>query len=140
VVRCSRGPGLLVTLELAEARDLFDRRRRAWLAGDVDGYLDCWVDDLVLETPGRTVRGRAAYEATVRSSLQWARPRSFELHHLGVDGDVVLADWTITVERRADGHAVTWRGMSACELRRGRIVWWREYYEDPAGLARAARG
>ena len=127
-------------LELARARDLFDRRRRAWLAEDVGAYLDCWVDDLVLETPGRTVRGRAAYEATVRSSLTWARPRSFEVHHLGVDGDVILADWTITVERRTDGQAVAWRGMSACGLRDGRIAWWREFYEDPAALARAARG
>ncbi len=127
-------------LELGEAQDLFDRRRRAWLAEDVDAYLDCWVDDLVLETPGRTVRGRAAYEATVRSSLTWAKPSSFEVHHLAVDGDRILADWTITVERRTDGRAVTWRGMSVCELRDGRIVWWREYYEDPAALVRAARG
>jgi len=129
-----------MTLTGPEARALFDRRRRAWLAEDVGAYLDCWVDDLVLETPGREVRGRGDYEAMVRQSLSWAKPRAFEVHHLGVDGDVMLADWTITVERRADGQAVRWRGMSACELRDGRIVWWREYYEDPVGLARAARG
>jgi limonene-1,2-epoxide hydrolase len=128
-----------VTLTRDDAAALFDRRRRAWLAEDVTGYLDCWVDDLVLETPGRVVRGRADYETMVRGSLGWAKPRSFEVHHLAADGDVVLADWTITVERRADGEPVTWRGMSACELRDGRIVWWREYYQDPAGLARAAR-
>jgi uncharacterized protein (TIGR02246 family) len=129
-----------MTLSDADARRLFDRRRRAWLDEDVDGYLDCWVEDLVLETPGREVRGRAAYEAMVRSSLSWAKPRTFGVHHLAVDGDVVLADWTITVERRADGEPVSWRGMSACELAGGRIVWWREYYQDPAALVRAARG
>jgi limonene-1,2-epoxide hydrolase len=129
-----------VTLTNADARAVFDRRRQSWLAEDVDGYLDCWVDDLVLETPGRVVRGRADYEAMVRQSLSWAKPRSFEVHHLAADGDVMLADWTITVERRADSQLVSWRGMSAARLREGRIVWWREYYEDPAGLARAARG
>lgn len=122
-----------------DARALFDRRRQAWLAADVDAYLDCWVDDLVLETPGRVVRGRAEYERMVQGSFGWAAPRAFVVHHLGVDGDVVLADWTITVERRADGQTVTWRGMSACELRDGRIVWWREYYQDPVALAGAAR-
>ncbi|HEV3450870.1 MAG TPA: nuclear transport factor 2 family protein [Acidimicrobiia bacterium] len=127
-------------LSAEDARAVFDRRREAWLAEDVAAYLDCWVDDLVLETPGRVVRGRADYETMVRGSLRWARPRAFKVHHLAADGDVVLADWTITVERRADGQAVTWRGMSACELRDGRIVWWREYYQDPAALARAARG
>ena len=84
--------------------------------------------------------GRAAYEEVVRRSFAWARPRRFEFHHLAVDGDVVFADWTIAVERRDGGQTVEWRGMSVAELRDGRIVWWREYYEDPVALARAARG
>jgi hypothetical protein len=29
--------------------------------------------------------------------------------------------------------------MSACELRDGLIVWWREYYEDPVGLREQRR-
>lgn len=130
-----------MTHSIDEARAVFERRRAAWLAEDVDGYLDCWVDDLVLETPGREpVRGRVAYMEMVRQSFSWAKPRAFEFHHLAVDGDVVFADWTISVERRADGGVVEWRGMSVAELRDGRIVWWREYYDDPTALARAARG
>ena len=62
---------------------------------------------------------------------------AFDFHHLAVDGDVVLADWTITVARRRDDTVVKWRGMSACQLRDGQIVWWREYYEDPVGLRAA---
>ena len=128
-----------MTLTHDDAQALFDRRRTAWLTGDVEAYLDCWIDDLVLETPGQVIRGRRDYEQMERGSLGWAAPRSFVVHHLAVDGDVVLADWTITVERRDDRQPVTWRGMSACELRDGRIVWWREYYQDPAALGRAAR-
>jgi limonene-1,2-epoxide hydrolase len=129
-----------MSVAVEDARAVFDRRRAAWLAEDVDGYLDCWVDDLVLETPGRPpVHGRGEYETMVRQSFAWAKPREFEFHHLAVDGDVVLADWTISVERRHDGGVVEWRGMSAAELRAGRIVWWREYYEDPQALAKAAR-
>jgi ketosteroid isomerase-like protein len=124
-----------------QARDVFERRRAAWLGEDVAGYLGCWVDDLVFETPGRPpVEGRDAYEAMVRQSFAWAKPRAFVFHHLAVEGDVVLADWTISVERRHDGGTVEWGGMSVAELREGKIVWWREYYDDPAALARAARG
>jgi ketosteroid isomerase-like protein len=130
-----------LTLSLDDAKAVFDRRRAAWLAEDVDAYLDCWVDDLVLETPGREpVRGRAEYHEMVTRSFSWAKPRAFDFHHLAVEGDIVHADWTISVERRGDGGVVEWRGMSVAELRDGRIVWWREYYEDPAALARAARG
>src|SRR6202011_1970763 len=100
-------------LTLDDARTLFDRRRHAWLAADVVSYLDCWVDDLVLETPGRVIRGRADYEEMVRGSFGWAAPQSFVVHHLAVDGDVILADWTITVNRRQGDEPVTWRGMSA---------------------------
>jgi ketosteroid isomerase-like protein len=128
-----------LALSIDEARAVFERRRAAWLAEDLSGYLDCWDDDLVLEMPGRSVGGRAAYEELVRRSFAWARPRAFEIHHLGVDGDVALADWTISVTRRKDGAVVQWSGMSAAQLRGGRIVWWRECYADPAALARAAR-
>jgi ketosteroid isomerase-like protein len=126
-----------MTLTLREATALFGRRRDAWLAEDVQAYLDCWVDDLVLEVPGRRIVGRDAYEDMVRRSFAWARPLRFEFHHLAVADDVVHAHWTIAVERRADAAEVEWRGMSVAQLRDGRIVWWREFYEDPAALARA---
>jgi ketosteroid isomerase-like protein len=129
-----------LALSTEDARVVFERRRAAWLAEDVLGYLDCWEDDLVIEMPGRSIRGRAAYEQLVRQAFAWARPRAFDIHHLAVDGDVALADWTISVERRRDGVTVAWRGMSVAQLREGRIVWWREYYKDPQELARAARG
>jgi ketosteroid isomerase-like protein len=129
-----------LALSIEEARAVFERRRNAWLAEDVTGYLDCWEDGLVIEMPGRSIRGRAAYEQLVRQSLAWGRPRALEIHNLAVDGEVALADWTISVNRRRDGAVVEWRGMSAALLRNGRIVWWREYYEDPKALADAVRG
>lgn len=122
------------------ARAVFERRRAAWLAEDLDAYLACFADDVVLDVPGRTVRGRAEYEPMARGSFAWARPLSFDFHHLAADGDLVLADWTIAVERRSDETRIEWRGMSVCELRDDVIAWWREYYEDPGALAKAARG
>lgn len=126
--------------DVDRARAVFERRRAAWLAEDLDAYLACFADDVVLDVPGRTVRGRAEYEPMARGSFAWARPVSFEFHHLAADGDLVFADWTIAVERRSDATRIEWRGMSVCELRDGVIAWWREYYEDPGALAKAARG
>jgi hypothetical protein len=75
-----------------------------------------------------------------RMSYQWAKPVSFDFHHLAVgDDDVVMCDWTITVQRREDGGEVTWRGMNVCQLQDGVIKWWREYYQDPEALKNAAR-
>jgi uncharacterized protein (TIGR02246 family) len=127
-----------MTISLDEARAVFDKRRAAWLAEDLDAYLDCFADDVVLETPRRTVRGRSEYGAMTRRSFEWAKPKSFVFHHVAVAADnVVMCDWTITVERRRDGGEVTWQGMNVCELGDGRIRWWREYYKDPDALAQA---
>ena len=124
-----------LTVEAAQA--LFDRRRAARLAADVDGYLACFADDLEITVPGREdpIRGIEAYGRLVRRSFAWARPRSFEFHHLAVGrDDVVLAEWSISTERLDGGGVSAWRGMSACALSDERIAWWREYW-DPATLA-----
>jgi uncharacterized protein (TIGR02246 family) len=121
------------SLTIDEARRIFDRRVQAWLAEDADGYLDCWHDDLELCIPGRAepIRGRDEYRAMVDRSFLWAAPQRFVVHHLAVDGAVVLAEWTIAATRRADGVEVEWDGMSACLIEAGRIRWWREHHRRP---------
>lgn len=117
---------------LDSAREMFERRVAAWLAADVDAYMDCWHDDMELTLPGgRVISGRDAYRALVEASFGWAAPVSFDVHHLAVDGACVLADWTIRARRRDDGALVEWHGLSVCELRDGRITWWREHHLAP---------
>ena len=96
-----------------------------WIAGSTTWRSTCRAARSQARTPTGSCR---------RARSAWARPIAFEFHHLAVDGDVVLADWTITVHGEHDGVEVKWRGMSVCQLRDGQIVWWREYYEDPATL------
>jgi limonene-1,2-epoxide hydrolase len=121
-----------VTVSLADARAVFDRRVQAWLAADVDAYLACWHDDMQLTLPGgRVIDGAAAYRTMVEQSFAWAAPVSFDIHALAIDGDCVLADWTICARRRADDVVVEWQGLSICELRDGRIAWWREHHLAP---------
>ncbi len=119
-----------------EAVAVFERRRRAWLAEDVDGYLALWADDMRFQSPvhREPLRGRAAFADLIRQSAAFSRPVAFDFHHLAVHGALVLAEWTITIERRADTRQIRWDGMSVAELRDGLIVWWREYW-NPGDLA-----
>ncbi len=120
---------------LAEAHAFFDRRLRAWVDEDVDAYLACWAPDMVFSSPVHTeLRGRDAYAELIRRSAAATRPLRFEIRHLAANGDVVLAEWTMAIERRADGKQLTWDGASACEIRDGAITWWREYW-NPAAFA-----
>jgi limonene-1,2-epoxide hydrolase len=121
-----------VTLSVEEARAVFARRVAAWLAADVDAYVDCWHADMRLTLPGgRVVEGIDAYRRLVEQSFAWAAPVSFDVHALAVDGSCVLSDWTIRARRADDDMLVEWRGLSICELRDGRITWWREHHLAP---------
>jgi hypothetical protein len=119
--------------DIHEARAVFDRRVAAWLAEDIDAYVACWHDDMRIEMPSGVVEGAVKYRKLVTASFGWAAPVSFSVHHLAVDDatGAVLADWTIRARRRADGVLVEWRGLSVCELRDGRIAWWREHHLAP---------
>ena len=66
---------------------MFDRRVTAWLAADVDAYMDCWHEDMQLTLPGgRVVSGVDAYRRMVEQSFAWAdtrllrRPRARDNH------------------------------------------------------------
>lgn len=118
-------------MNAATAREVFARRVAAWLAEDVDAYMDCWHDDMVITLPSGVVEGRARYRRLVEQGFRWAAPVAFDVHHLAVDGDAVLSDWTIRARRRDDGVVVEWRGLSVCELRDGLITWWREHHLAP---------
>ena len=123
-------------LTLDEAVALFERRRQAWLAEDLDAYLALWDPETTFASPvhPEPLRGRAAFAALVRNSLAVARPVRFEIAHVAVTGSAVLAEWAIAIERRSDGRQIAWRGMSTCEIRDGLITSWREYW-DPRDLA-----
>ena len=127
------GPAMLTR---DDAVHLFERRRLAWLAEDLDAYLACWDEDMTFASPvhPQPLRGRAAYAALVRGSAGAVRPVAFDVHHLAVAGDTVLAEWSITVEHRASGRTVGWDGMSVADYRDGEITRWREYW-NPAELA-----
>ena len=39
---------------------VFMRRVDAWLAADVDAYIDCWPDDMRIEMPTGSIAGKAS--------------------------------------------------------------------------------
>src|SRR6266478_355176 len=122
-----------------EATQLFEQRRDAWLREDLDSYLALWADDMTFQSPvhAEPLRGRDAFAGLVRQSLEFSRPLRFDFAHIAVAGSVILAEWTIAIERRDTRSVIEWRGMSACEVRDGKIRWWREYW-NPADLVPVA--
>lgn len=125
----------------AEAAALFDRRRLAWLRGDLECYLACWAEDMSFASPlhDPPLVGRDAYADLVRRSTARVQPLAFDVRHLAVHEAFVLAEWSIRVADRRTGLEAAWDGMSRARYRGGRIVEWREYWNPadlrPAGAA-----
>jgi limonene-1,2-epoxide hydrolase len=112
-----------------QAVALFEQRRRAWLAEDVDAYMALWAEDMRFQSPVHAEPlDREAFVALVRRAFAASRPLHFEITQLAVAGDAVLAEWRIVVERRVGGRRVEWWGMSVAEMRAGLIHRWREYW------------
>jgi uncharacterized protein (TIGR02246 family) len=122
-------------LSREQAVELFERRRTAWLAEDAEAYLALWAEDMTLEIPGRDapIQGKTQYARLIEASMRRMQPVAWSFHSLAVDGDQVLAEWTIESEVRDEGRRVEWRGMSICRIREGLICEWREYW-DPTRL------
>jgi uncharacterized protein (TIGR02246 family) len=118
-----------------EAAELFDRRRAAWLCEDIDAYLAMWAEDMTFQSPMHQppLRGRENFARLVRQSMAIMRPVAFDVRHLAVRGDTILAEWRIAAEHRESGERIEWDGMSVADVDGGRIVRWREYW-NPADL------
>jgi ketosteroid isomerase-like protein len=115
---------------IEEAIDLFERRRKAWLAEDLDAYLALWADDVTFKSPmhDEPLQGKPAYEEMIRQSANFVKPLGFDMLSIAVNGDLVLAEWKITLEWRLQGATVSYTGMSRSTIRDGFITEWREYW------------
>jgi len=113
-----------------EAVDLFEQRRKAWLAEDLDAYLALWDDEMTFQSPvhDEPLVGKPAYEELVRRSANFVKPLAFDVVSLAVNGELVLAEWKITIEWRMQDTKVSYSGMSRARIRNGLITEWREYW------------
>ena len=96
------------------------RRRDAWLREDMDAYLACWAEDMTFASPvhPEPIRGREAYAASSARRRTAVRPLRFDIGHLAVRGDVVLAEWEIEAEHRASGRPAALAGHERRRLPR----------------------
>jgi limonene-1,2-epoxide hydrolase len=71
--------------------------------------------------------GREASMASITGFIDMAESLEFEIHHLAAEGDTVLTERTDTMT--INGVAAPIAVMGAFEVRDGRIVAWRDYFD-----------
>lgn len=114
-----------------EALALVGRQARAWEAGDLDAIAADFAPDGVLASPGGAWRGPDEIRTAAESFFSAAESVTVDVTRVLVDGDFGAVEWTWT-ERRA-GETYVAEDAIVFELRDGRIILWREYF-DPSEL------
>ena len=95
---------------------------------DIDRALSYVAPDIVYQNvPLPPTRGLAAFERQLRALSRFATGFQAEIHHIAANGPIVLTERTDVLEAGA------WRApfwvCGTVEVRDGRIVLWRDYFD-----------
>ena len=71
--------------------------------------------------------GKDASMASIKGFLDMSESLAFEIHHLAAEGDTVLTERTDTMT--VNGITAPIAVMGSFEVRDGRIVAWRDYFD-----------
>lgn len=106
---------------------------------DVEGALAWCADDVVYQNvPLPPARGRRAVEKQLRAMAKVGTGFEVEMRNIAANGPVVLTE-RVDVLRRG-GFAMDFWVCGTFEVRDGRIVLWRDYFDWPTFLAAGVRG
>src|SRR5215203_713042 len=115
---------------LAAIRSLVDRQARAWERNDFDLAAPDWLPDGVMTSPG------GEFPADVLRATMANFHRSYGDLKVTItnvfaspDGSKVAIEWLWDVMRKSDGARSLTADAIIVDLRDGKIVSWREYFD-----------
>lgn len=129
-------------LDLETARDLLERRDHAFMARDLDAYLELWRDDGRIEGPEHMMVGREELRRSLERAWQTWQPLHMTAVSVGVSGWILHHEFVSVWERRGEQLRRLVTGVGVAEIDpNGRFVWLREYLDPtnalrPSALAR----
>ncbi|MBB5967760.1 nuclear transport factor 2 family protein [Planomonospora venezuelensis] len=127
-------------------REVFDRMRERWTAGETVFDDDSLTEDVILEmpfaAPGRPgrIEGRAAVLAFVRAGHDGLPFRFDDCRALAVhdttDPGTIVVEYELAATLTATGVSAAAPFVGVLTVRKGRIARWREY-QNPLAVASA---
>lgn len=106
---------------------------------DVDGAVALCADDVVYQNvPLPPARGRRAVEKQLRAMAKAGTGFDVEMRNIAANGPIVLTE-RVDILRRGSFAMEFWV-CGTFEVRGGKIVLWRDYFNWPTFLASGVRG
>ncbi len=109
-----------------EVRALVERQARAW---ERAGSRRRFCPDGVLISPGGRWQGHEALRRAAESFFAASGDVAVQVTRVLCNGDQGTAEWSWSETSRADGRRHVAQDAVVFELRDGKIVYWREYFD-----------
>jgi uncharacterized protein (TIGR02246 family) len=115
-----------------QIRALVERQARAWEQADAEAIVADFASDALFISPGGRLQSHDALRAAAESFFAATNGVEVTITRLLVDGNQGAVEWTWRETSRADGSSRTAEDSIIFEVRDGKLIYWREYF-DTAG-------
>ncbi|MCB0061080.1 MAG: nuclear transport factor 2 family protein [Caldilineaceae bacterium] len=116
----------------SDVEQLIQHQADAWQRADFDAVGADFCEDGQLISPGGTWQGPAAIAAVAREWYTVCSGVQVDIKRILVDGNQGAVEWVWHETRRADNQVYTMKDGIIFELRDGKILYWREYFDPKA--------
>lgn len=123
----------------SDAEEVVRRFLTALEALDIEPILELSHEDITYQNvPLPPTKGKLAFEKVMRSMTRYGTGFEAKLHNIAANGDVVLTERTDILE--AGRFRAAFWVCGTFEVRDGRVVLWRDYFDWPTVALSVAKG
>jgi uncharacterized protein (TIGR02246 family) len=116
-------------MNLEQAQALVERQARAWEQADTEAAVADFAPDGVFISPGGRWQGHDEIRAAMQGFYEHATDVSVKITRVLINGNQGAAEWVWSEIRYAGGSRHTAEDAVIFELRNGKIIYWREYFD-----------
>ncbi|KYC42711.1 DUF4440 domain-containing protein [Scytonema hofmannii PCC 7110] len=111
-------------------RTLIEQARNAWVARDPDAVAQLFTSDGELIVPGQRWQGQTKIRQEVSKFAEQFIDVSITIRRVVVDGNQAAVEWHYEDTEKRTGKRNKADDAIVLEVKDGRIVYWREYFDN----------
>ncbi len=119
-----------MTMSLPEAEKILEERNRVFMEADIEGYMNFWADDGVIEIDGVVITGSANIRQTIETAWSASDVLHFETRAFSVNGNTLLNEFAIVWSNKTTGEITVQTGMGVIDTdESGKWICLRDYFD-----------
>ena len=119
-----------MAISIDQARKILQMRNQAFMNADLEGYMDFWSDDGVMELDGTKISGWPKMREALEGAWAISKVLHFETRAFSVNGNSLLNEFAIVWQNKSTNEITLQTGMGVIEFNEeGKWVFLRDYFD-----------